>query len=123
MGRLLAASGLCFPRLWACRRRMQARQCDADRRFRASRPVSAGRCLPQKATMNPLRLAAIVLIAAGALALLYGGFTYTQETHDVKLGPIEFSVKEKKTVNIPIWAGVGAIVAGGVLLVLGSKKG
>ena len=77
----------------------------------------------QGADMNTIRIVAIALIVAGVLALVYGGFSYTKQTHDVKLGPIELSVKEKQTVNVPIWAGVGAIVVGGLLLVLGSKKG
>jgi hypothetical protein len=72
--------------------------------------------------MNAIKLAAVALIVAGALGLAYGGFSYTQEKHDVKLGPIEFSVKEKKTVNVPVWAGIGAIVAGGLLLVMGGKR-
>ena len=66
--------------------------------------------------MNSTRMIALVLIIAGALALGYGGFTYTKEDHQAKLGPIEVNVKEKQTVNIPVWAGVGAIVIGGVLL-------
>jgi hypothetical protein len=72
--------------------------------------------------MNGIRMVAIGLIVAGALALLYGGFSYTKDTTAVKLGPLELSVKEKKTVNIPVWAGAGAIVLGAVLLVLGGKK-
>jgi TRAP-type C4-dicarboxylate transport system permease small subunit len=72
--------------------------------------------------MSSTRIAAIILIIAGALALAYGGFTYTKDTHEVKLGPIELSVKEKKTVNIPMWAGIGAIVLGGVLLLGAGKK-
>ncbi len=72
--------------------------------------------------MNAIKIAAIVLMASGILGLVYGSFSYTKETEEVKLGPIELSVKEKKTVNIPIWAGVGAIVAGGVLLVYGNRK-
>lgn len=72
--------------------------------------------------MNAIKIAAIVLIAAGVLALVYGSFSYTKETQEVKLGPIELSVKEKRQVNIPVWAGVGAIVIGGVLLLFGSKK-
>lgn len=72
--------------------------------------------------MNAIKIAAIVLMASGILGLVYGSFSYTKETEEVKLGPIELSVKEKKTVNIPIWAGVGAIVAGGVLLVFGNRK-
>jgi hypothetical protein len=72
--------------------------------------------------MSGTKIAAIILIVAGALALAYGGFTYTKDTHDVKLGPIELSIEEKKTVNIPIWAGLGAIVLGGFLLVGGSRN-
>lgn len=73
--------------------------------------------------MSPTRIVAIVLIVAGALALAYGGFTYTQKTHEGQLGPFEFSVQEKKTVNIPIWAGLAAVLGGGGLLLLGPKKG
>ena len=58
--------------------------------------------------MNGLKIAAIVLVLAGALALAYGGFSYTKDTHEVKLGPMELSVTEKKRVNIPVWAGIGA---------------
>ncbi len=72
--------------------------------------------------MNAVKIAALVLIAAGVLGLVYGGFSYTKETHDVKLGPIEFTVKEKQKVNIPVWGGVGAIVIGGALLLFGSRK-
>lgn len=72
--------------------------------------------------MNGIRLVAIVLIVAGALALAYGGFSYTKETHQTKLGPIELSVKETQRVNVPLWAGVAAIVIGGGLLVFGGKR-
>jgi multidrug transporter EmrE-like cation transporter len=72
--------------------------------------------------MNTTRIVAIALIVAGILGLAYGSFSYTKDTTAVKLGPIELSVKEKKTVNIPVWAGAGAIVVGGLLLVLGTKK-
>lgn len=74
--------------------------------------------------MTPQKLLGAILIALGVLALVYGGFSYTKNTHDVKLGPIEFSVKEKESVNVPVWAGVAAI-AGGVALLLfgGGRKG
>ena len=72
--------------------------------------------------MNATRWAAIALIVLGALSLAYGGFSYTKESHEAKLGPIEISVQEKETVNIPIWVGAGAIVAGVLLLVLRSKN-
>lgn len=72
--------------------------------------------------MDAIKILAIALIVAGALGLVYGNFTYTKEAHETKIGPIELSVKDKETVNIPAWAGVGAIVIGGVLLLIGSKK-
>ena len=72
--------------------------------------------------MNGAKMIAIATIVAGVLSLAYGGFSYTKDTTAVKLGPIELSVKETKTVNIPLWAGVGAIVVGGLLLVFGNKK-
>ena len=62
--------------------------------------------------MNAVKIAAIVLIVAGALGLAYGSFSYTKQTHDINVGPIEMSVKEKQTVNVPVWAGVGAIAIG-----------
>ena len=72
--------------------------------------------------MSLTKIAALLLIVAGVLGLVYGSFSYTKQTHEAKLGPIELSVQEKRTVNIPVWAGLGAIVAGAVLL-LGGRKG
>lgn len=72
--------------------------------------------------MNAIRIAAIALIVAGVLGLVYGGFTYTKETHEARVGPLSMSVSERETINVPIWAGVGAIVIGGVLLLAGSTK-
>ena len=71
--------------------------------------------------MNAIKMAAIALIVAGALGLAYGGFSYTKETHDVKVGPIELSVKDKETVNVPVWLGVAAVATGGVVLFVGGK--
>ena len=73
--------------------------------------------------MNTAKLVGVILIAAGVIGLVYGSFSYTKDTSAVKLGPVELTVKEKETVNVPVWAGVGAIVVGGLLLVMGGKKG
>lgn len=70
--------------------------------------------------MNPLKYLAILLLVAGTMALVYGGFTYTSERHDADIGGLHLSIDQKRTVNIPMWAGVGAIVLGGLLL-LGVK--
>ena len=72
--------------------------------------------------MSTNKIVALVLIIAGALGLAYGKFSYTKETHDAKVGPIELSVKDKETVNIPVWAGIGAIVIGAGLLLAGGRK-
>ena len=66
--------------------------------------------------MSVVRIAALVLIVAGMLGLVYGQLSYTKETHEAKLGPLELSVKDKETVSVPTWAGVGAIVVGSALL-------
>ncbi len=67
--------------------------------------------------MNTQQLVAIVLIIAGALGLAYGGFSYTRETHQADLGPIQLSFDEKERVNVPVWAGVALSTAGGIMLV------
>jgi len=72
--------------------------------------------------MNTKSLIAIVLLVLGTLAIIYRGFSYTKETHDAKLGPIELQVNEKNHVDIPVWAGVAAIAVGGAMLVLGRRN-
>ena len=72
--------------------------------------------------MNTVKIVAIMLIIAGMLGLVYGGFNYTKDTQAAKFGPIELSVKEQKTVDIPVWVSVGAIVAGAGLLLFSGRK-
>jgi hypothetical protein len=102
----------------------------ATREFWQGNPVIFGTCLARflgkwrestqtligDVEMNPLKMLAIALIVVGGLGLAYGGFSYTKATHEAKVGPIVLSVKDTQTVNIPIWAGVGAIIAGMILL-------
>ncbi|MDO9161785.1 MAG: hypothetical protein Q8N35_08500 [Methylococcaceae bacterium] len=72
--------------------------------------------------MSGIKMLALVLITLGILGLVYGQFSYTQETQEAKIGPIELTVNDTKTVNVPIWAGVAAIVAGGGLLLVAGKR-
>ena len=72
--------------------------------------------------MNPIKIVAIVLIIAGAAALAFGGFSFTKETDKAQIGPLKLSVQEKENVNIPSWAGLAAIIAGVVMLVVPTKK-
>jgi len=73
--------------------------------------------------MNATRIIGILLIVAGIAGLGLGSFSFTKETHEAKIGPLEFSMKEKQTVNCPTWASVAVIVVGGALVLLGGKKG
>lgn len=72
--------------------------------------------------MSGLKIVGLLLLIAGILALAYGGFTYTKDTHEAQLGPLELEYKEKETVSIPTWAGAGAVVAGILLLVLDRRR-
>lgn len=71
---------------------------------------------------NAVRIVALILIVVGILALAYGSFSYTKETHEAQVGPLTLQVKERQTINIPVWAGVAGIVIGGALLLFGGKK-
>lgn len=72
--------------------------------------------------MNAVKIIGVVLIVAGVLGLAYGSFSFTKETHEAKIGPLELQVKDKETVNIPAWAGVGAVVIGAVLLLVPLRR-
>jgi len=73
--------------------------------------------------MSALKVLGIVLIVGGIVALVYGGFSYTKEKHSTKIGPVTLSVSDKERVNVPLWVGIGAVVVGGLILVLGNRKG
>jgi drug/metabolite transporter (DMT)-like permease len=73
--------------------------------------------------LNTTQIIGALLIAAGAAGLAYGSFSYTKDTHQAKLGPIELSVKERETVSVPTWAGGLAIVVGIALVLVGRKNG
>ena len=72
--------------------------------------------------MSAIKIVALALIVAGTLGLVYGKFSYTKETRQTKLGPLEFAVKQQETVNIPQWAGIGAIAVGVLLLLKRTKR-
>jgi hypothetical protein len=72
--------------------------------------------------MNAARITGIVLIVLGLAGFFTGGFSFTKDTTAAKLGPIQLTVKEKESVNIPQWLSLGAIVLGAVVLVVGFKK-
>lgn len=72
--------------------------------------------------MNAMRLVGAVLLVLGLAGLMTGGFSFTKDTTQAKLGPLELTVKEKESVNVPQWLSLGAMLIGGVVLVLGFRK-
>lgn len=72
--------------------------------------------------MKLLKVIGILLIVAGVIGVIQGQFSYTEDTHEAKLGPVAFSIEDKETIDVPLWAGVGAIVVGGIFFVVGSKR-
>lgn len=109
--------------------KQRLRNADAVLQIHAFRTRGANAVVPSavihegEKRMNGIKLIGAALIVAGVLGLVYGGFSYTKDTTAVKVGPLELSVQEKETVNVPLWAGIGAILVGGVLVAMGGRKG
>lgn len=72
---------------------------------------------PLENYMDSLTILAFILIVGGGLGLVYGRFTYTQETHTTDIGPLTLEVKDRERFNISLWAGLAAVIGGGALLV------
>ena len=68
--------------------------------------------------MSMQKLLAIVFIGAGIMGLIYGGFSFTKETHEAELGPLSMTIDEKEYVSVPVWAGIASIVVGTGLLLM-----
>ena len=73
-------------------------------------------------SVKPIKIIGVILILAGLFGLISGGFSFTEETHNAKVGPVEISVKEKNRLSVPVWASAGAIVAGGAALLMGGRS-
>jgi hypothetical protein len=71
--------------------------------------------------MSPLKMVGMLLLVGGVLALMFGGFSYTKETHDVDLGPLEIEVEDKEEVNVPMWAGIAAVAVGAMIILYGRR--
>jgi hypothetical protein len=65
--------------------------------------------------MSTAKMVGIVLMVLGGLAVVYGGFFYT-DTHTAKIGGMELSVKEKDFFSVPVWVGLAGLVAGAFLM-------
>jgi hypothetical protein len=67
--------------------------------------------------MRPIQVLGVVLLVLGIVAVVTGGFSFTKDEKKAEIGPVEVRVEERERVNVPLWAGVGALVVGAVLLV------
>ena len=72
--------------------------------------------------MKATQIVGLLLIVAGVLGLVFGGFSYTKDTTALKMGPIELKVQEKESVSIPMVASGAAIAIGAFLMFAGRIK-
>lgn len=72
--------------------------------------------------MNAAKITGIVLIVLGLAGFFTGGFSFTKNTTTAKLGPLELSVQEKESINVPQWLSLGALALGAVVFVIGFRK-
>jgi hypothetical protein len=72
--------------------------------------------------MNAMKISGIVLVVLGLAGFFTGGFSFTKETTQAQLGPLQLTVQEKKAIDVPEWLSLGAVVIGGVLLVMGFRR-
>ncbi|ASI70255.1 hypothetical protein BA022_17985 [Diaphorobacter nitroreducens] len=69
-----------------------------------------------------MRILGVILLILGLAGFFTGGFSFTKETTQARIGPLELSVKEKESVNVPQWLSIGAIAVGALVLVLSMRK-
>ncbi|MES2412456.1 MAG: hypothetical protein V4614_01550 [Pseudomonadota bacterium] len=72
--------------------------------------------------MNAAKIAGIVLVVIGLAGFFTGGFSFTKDKTAAKVGPIELTVKERESINIPQWLSIGAVALGAIVLVAGFRK-
>jgi hypothetical protein len=71
--------------------------------------------------MSGTKIAGLLLIIAGIVGLAYGRMSFTKEVHKASVGPISLMARETQDVVIPMWAAVGAVVVGGLVLMTSKR--
>ena len=72
--------------------------------------------------MNAIKIAGVALVLLGLAGFFTGGFSFTRDKTAAKIGPIELTVKERESINIPQWLSLGAVALGAIVLVAGFRK-
>ncbi len=69
-----------------------------------------------------MKILGLILIVAGILMFIFPEFNYTEREKLVKIGRVEITKNENKTINWPVYAGAAAVIAGVILLVAGKRN-
>ena len=69
-----------------------------------------------------MKLAGIILIVLGAMALVYQGIRYTTSEKLIDIGSLKVTATERKTVPLPPIVGGVALAAGIALILVDRKK-
>jgi hypothetical protein len=72
--------------------------------------------------MSPAKVVGIILVVVGLAGFFTGGFSFTRDRTAAKIGPLELTVKDTESIDIPKWLSLGAVALGAVLLVAGFRK-
>lgn len=72
--------------------------------------------------MKPATIVGVILIVLGAAGLIYKGFNYKSEETVLQVGSVKATAETEKSVAIPTWAGVAAIVVGVLALGVGMRR-
>jgi len=69
-----------------------------------------------------MKMIGIILLLVGVVSLVWGGITYIKDRDTVDLGVVKVVTEDKGRISIPPVLGVVALVAGGVLIGISSRK-
>jgi hypothetical protein len=92
------------------------------------RPAGAGprsqdcKCDTAEATMSIRRVAGLVLVVLGIVALLWGGVFWTDRDTVLDAGPLEIQTEDREGFAVPPVVGVIALIGGIILVVIPDRR-
>lgn len=69
-----------------------------------------------------MKMIGIVLIVIGAIGIIWGGIGYVKDRDTTHIGPVDIVVEKKGHIPIPPVVGVVALVAGGLMVGMSSRR-
>lgn len=76
----------------------------------------------RKKRSRNMKMIGLILIIAGAIGIIWGGIGYIKDRDTTHIGPVDIVVEEKGRVPIPPLVGVAALVAGGLMVGMSSRR-